>query len=64
MIIRAYGTPATQGSKRYLGVTKAGRGRVVETSSKTAPWRSDVQGAAREAIEEYTQTRVHGSPSM
>jgi hypothetical protein len=64
VIIRAYGTPATQGSKRYLGVTKTGRGIIADTSDKTAPWRSDVMGAARLAIEEYTQTRVHGSPSM
>lgn len=41
------GNPAPQGSKRYLGTTKMGRGIVVETSNKTAPWRSDIIGACQ-----------------
>jgi crossover junction endodeoxyribonuclease RusA len=36
-----YGTPAPQGSKRALG-----RGVMVESSAKVAPWRADVRTAA------------------
>jgi len=39
-----YGTPAPQGSKRALG-----RGVMVESSAKVAPWRADVRQAAMEA---------------
>lgn len=37
----AYGTPAPQGSKRHVG-----RGIMVESSKKVAPWREDVKQAA------------------
>lgn len=47
MRIVAYGTPAPQGSKRFLGQTKLGRGIMVETSNKVTPWRSDVITACR-----------------
>jgi Holliday junction resolvase RusA-like endonuclease len=50
--IVVYGTPAPQGSKRYLGRTKAGRGIIVEANDNTAPWRSDVMTAARDAAYE------------
>lgn len=47
MILYVMGNPAPQGSKRYLGTTKMGRGIVVETSDKTKPWRADIIGACR-----------------
>lgn len=37
----AYGTPAPQGSKRHVG-----KGVMVESSKKVAPWREDVKQAA------------------
>lgn len=39
------GIPAPQGSKRYLG-TKGGKGILVESSKRVAPWRADVMYAA------------------
>lgn len=41
-----YGNPAPQGSKKFVGVTKAGRGLLVESSKKVKPWRMDVKAAA------------------
>lgn len=41
-----YGNPAPQGSKKFVGVTKAGRGLMVESSKKVKPWRMDVKAAA------------------
>lgn len=49
MIITVYGTPAPQGSKRFVGV-HAGRGVMVESSKKVKPWRQDVVAAAKEAL--------------
>jgi Holliday junction resolvase RusA-like endonuclease len=43
-----YGTPAPQGSKKFVGV-HGGRGVVVESSAKVKPWRQDVKAAALEA---------------
>ena len=43
--ITVYGSPAPQGSKRYVGV-KNGRGIMVESSKKVRPWRNDVRDAA------------------
>lgn len=48
MILTVYGTPAQQGSKRFLGRTKSGRGIMAEASDKTAPWRSAVINACTE----------------
>lgn len=43
------GTPAPQGSKRFVGVSKrTGRGIMIESSKKTRPWRIAVQQAALE----------------
>lgn len=39
------GIPAPQGSKRYLG-TSGGKGILVESSKRVAPWRADVRAAA------------------
>ena len=41
-----YGTPAPQGSKRYVGTSKAGRGIMIESSAKVKPWRQAVCYAA------------------
>lgn len=39
-----YGLPAPQGSKRHVG-----HGRLIESSKKVAPWRKQVDAAARRA---------------
>ncbi len=41
-----YGMPAPQGSKKFVGVNKAGRGIMVESSAKVKPWRREVKVAA------------------
>ena len=45
--IVVYGAPAPQGSKKFVGTTKTGRGIMVESSAKVKPWRQDVKDAAR-----------------
>jgi len=40
------GTPAPQGSKRFVGTTKAGRGLMVESSKRVKPWRDAVRSDA------------------
>jgi len=46
MMLAIYGTPVAQGSKRFLGVTKAGKGIIVDTKqARLDSWRSDVIGA-------------------
>lgn len=49
MKIVVYGTPAPQGSKRFVGLAKSGRGIMVESSKKVKPWRQDVKDAALKA---------------
>lgn len=44
--LRIYGMPAPQGSKRFVGRAKNGRGIMVESSKKVKPWRQDVKAAA------------------
>ncbi len=44
-----YGSPAPQGSKKFVGMSKAGRGLMVESSKKVKPWRMDVKAAAEQA---------------
>ena len=41
-----YGNPAPQGSKKFVGLSKTGRGLMVESSKKVKPWRMDVKAAA------------------
>ena len=53
--IVVYGSPAPQGSKKFVGTNKAGRGIMVESSKKVRPWRMDVKAAAEVAR--------HGLPS-
>lgn len=55
MLLYVEGNPAPQGSKRYLGTTKMGRGIMVETSNKTSPWRSDVIGACKRYREKFPE---------
>ena len=40
------GTPAPQGSKKFVGTNRQGRGIMVESSKKVRPWRMDVKAAA------------------
>lgn len=47
----AYGTPAPQGSKRYVG-----RGIMVESSKKVKPWREAVATFCRDAIQKHYWT--------
>jgi crossover junction endodeoxyribonuclease RusA len=44
--IIVYGTPAPQGSKKFVGTTPEGRGMLAESSKKVKPWRMDVKAAA------------------
>lgn len=44
--IRVYGEAGPQGSKRFVGTSKSGRGLMVESSKKVAPWREAVKWAA------------------
>lgn len=46
-----FGMPAPQGSKKFVGTNKAGRGILVESSKKVKPWRQDVKAAALELIQ-------------
>lgn len=48
--ITVLGNPAPQGSKKFVGTTKAGRGILVESSKKVRPWRQDVKAAAEIAM--------------
>lgn len=43
------GIPAPQGSKRFLGKS-GGKGIMVESSKRVAPWRTDIRGAAEKAV--------------
>ncbi len=47
------GNPAPQGSKKFVGTTKTGRGLMVESSKKVKPWRMDVKAAAEAAREAH-----------
>ena len=50
LTIRVIGTPGPQGSKRFLGHAKSGRGILVESSKKVRPWREAVKYAALEVM--------------
>lgn len=49
MRIEVRGTPAPQGSKRFIRHAASGRGIVIESSQKVKPWREAVVSAAVEA---------------
>lgn len=46
--ITVYGTPGPQGSKRFVGTSKSGRGILIESSPKVKIWREAVKWAALE----------------
>lgn len=46
MRIVVYGIPGPQGSKRFVGKSKSGRGIMIESSAKVKPWREAVKWAA------------------
>jgi Holliday junction resolvase RusA-like endonuclease len=52
--ITVRGQPAPQGSKKFVGLSKAGRGILAESSKKVKPWRQDVKDAAVAAMEGRT----------
>ena len=51
MKIIVVGTPAPQGSKKFVGM-HGGHGVLVESSKKVKPWRQDVKAAAITAMAE------------
>jgi crossover junction endodeoxyribonuclease RusA len=50
MNITVYGIPAPQGSKKFVGVSKVGRGILIESSKAVKPWREAVKWAALETL--------------
>ena len=50
LTITVIGIPAPQGSKSFKGLTKSGRGIMVESSKLVKPWRQAVTYAAIEAM--------------
>lgn len=48
--IKVHGLPAPQGSKKFVGMSKSGRGILIESSKKVKPWREAVKSAAWEQI--------------
>jgi len=44
--IRVVGSPAPQGSKRFMGLGGNGKGKLVESSKAVGPWREAVKAAA------------------
>lgn len=53
LTITVLGLPAPQGSKKFVGLSKAGRGLMVESSKKVKPWRKAVEDAARLAMDAH-----------
>ncbi|HWZ91988.1 MAG TPA: RusA family crossover junction endodeoxyribonuclease [Polyangiaceae bacterium] len=45
MVLIVYGSPAPQGSKKFVGMA-GGHGIMVESSKRVRPWRDDVKGVA------------------
>ncbi len=52
MTITVYGSPAPQGSKKFVGHAGNGRGILIESSKAVKPWREAVKWAARESIQD------------
>ncbi len=48
MTITVFGIPGPQGSKRYVGTSKSGRGIMIESSKKVPIWREAVKYAVIE----------------
>lgn len=57
MRIVVQGTPAPQGSKKFVGVHN-GRGVMVESSKKVKPWRQDVKAEVERLLANYKH--LHG----
>lgn len=57
-----YGKPAPQGSKRFVGVTKTGKGLMRESSDALTPWRNAVVSASLEELKRYTVNGVVPEP--
>lgn len=57
--LEVWGLPGPQGSKRFMGV-QGGRGRLVESSKKVAPWREAVKWAAIEAMRHAGRVTLDG----
>lgn len=45
MTFTVIGLPAAQGSKRFVGLSKSGRGILIESSRAVKPWRTAVEQA-------------------
>jgi crossover junction endodeoxyribonuclease RusA len=52
--IIVFGTPGPQGSKRFVGHAKSGRGIMIESSPKAKTWREAVKAAAIERLGGYS----------
>lgn len=50
LTVIAHGTPAPQGSKKFVGTSKTGHGIMIESSKKVAPWRAIVHDAAANLV--------------
>lgn len=48
--IVVYGTPAAQGSKKFVGFNAQGHAKLMESSKKVLPWREAVRAAAWQII--------------
>lgn len=46
-----YGQPAPQGSKKFVGVNRAGRGVIIDASPRTRTWRGEVLDAVDRYME-------------
>lgn len=57
--IIAYGSPAPQGSKKFVGMIN-GRGMLAESSKHVKPWREDVAAAARAAMDYGRRPKLDG----
>jgi Holliday junction resolvase RusA-like endonuclease len=51
--IRVFGNPASQGSKRFLGL-KGGKGIMIESCARVKSWREAVKSAALDELEKGT----------
>lgn len=47
-----YGTPAPQGSKKFVGISRAGHGILVESSKAVKPWRDAVKAATMNYVQQ------------
>lgn len=64
LVITVYGTPAPQGSKKFLGVSKGGRGVMVESSKKVPVWREAVKWAFLEKYGHCERPAVPGAVAV